>query len=219
VRREAFADPLGHPPWKRRPDSLLPLSAGSAPGASNTVAFKRDGAPRSRPASTRPKHNHSAAAVLIFQGWYRTNKLHPFPDAAAKAQMSADTGAVSVSVIRVCAPHAFHMQHLVVAGACVSLCHAALPMLTRRRSACARACEQRESNSPFMFQKGAPKTPSKCSCCLSIIELACAFRLAGRPGRHVVCEYAQTRVEAGERLARRHTFASEGCIIPQASSP
>jgi hypothetical protein len=92
------------------------------------VAFKRDGAPRSRPASTRPKHNHSAAAVLIFQGWYRANKLHPFPDAAAKAQMSADTGAVSVSVIRVCAPHAYHMQHLVVARACVSLCHAALPV-------------------------------------------------------------------------------------------
>ena len=219
VRREAFSDPLVLPLWKRRPDLLLPLSAGTTPGASNTVAFKRDGAPRSRPASTRPKHNHSAAAVLIFQGWYGANKLHPFPDAAAKAQMSADTGAVSVSVIRVCAPHAFHMQHLVVAGACVSLCHAALPMLTRRRSACARACEQRESNSPFMFQKGAPKTPSKCSCCLSIIELACAFRLAGRPGRHVVCEYAQTRVEAGARLARRHTFASEGRIIPQASSP
>jgi hypothetical protein len=91
-----------------RPESLLPLSAGSAPGASNTVALKRDGAPRSRPASTRPKHNHSAAAVLIFQDWYRTNELHPFPDAAAKAQMSADTGAaaVSVSVIRVCPPHA-----------------------------------------------------------------------------------------------------------------
>ena len=178
VRREAFSDPLVLPLWKMRPDSLLPLSAGTTSGASNTVAFKRDGAPRSRPASTRPKHNHSAAAVLIFQGWYGANKLHPFPDAAAKAQMSADTGAVSVSVIRVCAPHAYHMHHLVVARACVSLCHAALPMLTRERSACARACEQRESKSPFMFQKGAPKIETFLLLILTLLNLRC-FQACG----------------------------------------
>jgi hypothetical protein len=78
-------------------------------------------------------------------------------------------------------------------------------------------CERRESKSPFSFILRDPKNPSK-TFLLSIIEVACAFRLAGRPGLHVVCEYAQTRVEAGARLARRHTFASEGRIVPQASS-
>jgi hypothetical protein len=114
-------------------------SAGSAPGASNTVAFKRECAPRSRPASTRPKHNHAATAVLIFEEWSLANYLYPFPNAATKAQMSADTGAVSL--MRVCAPRAYHMQHWWHAQArrrrrAVSLSHAALPMLTRARSAC-----------------------------------------------------------------------------------
>ncbi len=65
---------------------------------SNTV-FKRECARRSRPASTRPKHNHAAAAVLIFEEWSLANYLYPFPDAATKAQMSADTGAVSLMCV------------------------------------------------------------------------------------------------------------------------
>jgi hypothetical protein len=132
----------------------------------------------------------------------------------------------SVRVRHTCVP-ATCLTHATLGGgagektqACVSLCHAALPMLTRARSECVRARASKErAKALFGFKKGPLQTPSKRSCCLSIIELACAFRLAGRPGRHVVCEYAQTRVEAAARLARRHTFASEGRIIPQASSP
>ena len=171
VRREAFSDPLVLPLWKMRPDSLLPLSAGSAPGASNTVAFKRDGAPRSRPASTRPKHNHAAAAVLIFEEWSLANYLYPFPDAATKAQMSADTGAVSLMCV--CAPHAYRMQHSV---ACASektqaRCQPqppALPMLTRARSACARVCERERAKALFISCYGTPLRREK-----SLLERFC----------------------------------------------
>ena len=152
---EAFAA-LGTVPGKSAQTHCSLVRGGSAgnggAAVSNTVAFKRECAPRSRPASTRPKHNHAAAAVLIFEEWSLANYLYPFPDAATKAQMSADTGAVSLMCV--CAPHAYRMQHSV---ACASektqaRCQPQPPALPNPSalSVCARV-RARESKSPFHF--------------------------------------------------------------------
>jgi hypothetical protein len=174
VPHEAFAA-LGTVPGKGAQTHCSLVRGGSAgnggAAVSNTVAFKRKCAPRSRPASTRPKHNHAAAAVLIFEEWSLANYLYPFPDAATKEQMSADTGAVSLMCV--CAPHAYHMQHSV---ACASektqaRCQPqppALPMLTRARSACARVCERERAKALFISCYGTPLRREK-----SLLERFC----------------------------------------------